>query len=122
MLEERGHKFVRYADDCNIYVKTPRAAERVMESCVKYLEKKLKLKVNKKKSSVGKPTETRFLGFCLWQWNEKIGIRVHVKSLKRLKERLKTMTNRKESGSIKYLLGKITLLINGWLAYYRIAI
>ena len=52
MLEERGHKFVRYADDCNIYVKSPRAAERVMAGCIKFLEGKMKLKVNRKKSNV----------------------------------------------------------------------
>jgi retron-type reverse transcriptase len=66
MLEERGHKFVRYADDRNIYVKSRRAAERVMEGCVKFLEGKLKLKVNRKKSTVGSPLKLKFLGFSLY--------------------------------------------------------
>jgi len=65
MLEERGHKFVRYADDCNIYVKSKRAAERVMENSVEYLEGKLKLEVNRKKSSTGSPLRLKFLGFSL---------------------------------------------------------
>jgi group II intron reverse transcriptase/maturase len=72
MLEERGHKFVRYADDCNIYVKSPRAALRVMEGSIQFLEGKLKLKVNRKKSTTGSPTKLKFLGFSLYQWKEKI--------------------------------------------------
>jgi retron-type reverse transcriptase len=66
MLEARGHKFVRYADDCNIYVKSPRAAGRVMEGCVKFLKGKLKLKVNRNKSAVGRPLKRKFLGFSLY--------------------------------------------------------
>jgi len=121
MLEERGHKFVRYADDCNIYVKSPRAAERVMAGCIKFLEGKLKLKVNRKKSTTGSPKKLKFLGFSLYRWKGRIGIRVHEKPQGRLKERLKTMTSRKRGGSIEQIFGEITRLINGWLAYYRIA-
>jgi group II intron reverse transcriptase/maturase len=121
MLEERGHKFVRYADDCNIYVKSLRAAERVMESCIKYLEKKLKLKVNRKKSGSGSPKELKFLGFSLCQWKEAIRIRVHGKPLKRLKERLKELTSRKRGGTIEQIIAGITRLLNGWLGYYWIA-
>ena len=121
MLEERGHKFVRYADDCNIYVKSPRAAERVMAGCIKFLEGKLKLKVNRKKSTTGSPTELKFLGFSLFRLKEGIGIRVHEKPLKRLKERLKAMTSRKRNGRIERILQEITRLMNGWLGYYRLA-
>ena len=121
MLEERGHKFVRYADDCNIYVKSPRAAERVMESCIKFLEGKLKLKVNRKKSTTGSPTMLKFLGFSLYRLMGRTGIRVHEKSLKRFKDRLKAITSRKRSGTIEEILAEITRLINGWLGYYRIA-
>jgi group II intron reverse transcriptase/maturase len=121
MLEERGHKFVRYADDCNIYVKSPRAAERVMEGCIKFLEGKLKLKVNRKKSTTGKPTKLKFLGFSMYQWKERIGIRIHEKPMERLKERLRTITSRKRGGTIKHILDEITKLMNGWLGYYRIA-
>jgi retron-type reverse transcriptase len=67
MLEERGHTFVRYADDCNIYVKSSRAAQRVMESCVKFLEGKLKLVVNRKKSTTGIPMKLKVLGFSLYR-------------------------------------------------------
>jgi len=121
MLEERGHKFVRYADDCNIYVKTPRAAGRVMEGCIKFLEGKLRLKVNRKKSTTGSPTKLKFLGFSLYRLNGKIGIRVHEKPLDRFKKRLKAITSRKRGGKIEEIIGEITRYINGWLGYYRIA-
>ena len=81
MLESRGHKFVRYADDCNIYVKSRRAAERVMASCVKFLEGTLKLTVNQKKSQVGSPLKLKFLGFSLYKTKKKAGIRPHRKSI-----------------------------------------
>jgi retron-type reverse transcriptase len=70
MLEERGHKFVRYADDCNIYVKSRRAAERVMDGCIRFLEGKLKLKMNRKKSAAGSPVKLKFLGFSLYRSKE----------------------------------------------------
>ena len=79
MLESRGHKFVRYADDCNIYVQSRRAADRVMESCTKFLEGKLKLKVNREKSKTGSPLRLKFLGFSLYKTGKKSGIRPHEK-------------------------------------------
>jgi len=121
MLEERGHKFVRYADDCNIYVKSPRAAERVMEGCIKFLEGKLRLKVNRKKSATGSPKKLKFLGFSLYEMKGKVRIRVHEKPLDRFKEKLKAMTSRKRGGKIEQILVEITRYINGWLGYYRIA-
>jgi len=121
MLEERGHKFVRYADDCNIYVKTPRAAGRVMEGCIKFLEGKLRLKVNRKKSATGSPAKLKFLGFSFYNMKGKIRIRVHEKPLERFKKRLKAITSRKRSGRIEQILEELTRLINGWLGYYRIA-
>ena len=121
MLEERGHKFVRYADDCNIYVKSPRAAERVMAGCIKFLEGKLKLKVNRQKSTTGSPTKLKFLGFSLYRWKGTTRIRVHEKPLERLKNRLKEITSRKRGGTIEQIMGEIIRLINGWLGYYRIA-
>jgi len=121
MLEERGHKFVRYADDCNIYVKSLRAAGRVMEGCIRFLEGKLKLKVNLKKSATGSPTRLKFLGFSLYAGKEGIKIRVHEKPLERLIERLKAMTSRKRSGKIEQILQEISRLMNGWIGYYRIA-
>ncbi|MDR1587668.1 MAG: group II intron reverse transcriptase/maturase, partial [Treponema sp.] len=121
MLEERGHKFVRYADDCNIYVKSRRAAERVMEGCVRFLEGKLKLKVNRKKSAVGSPLELKFLGFSLYRSKEGVRIRIHEKPLKRLMDRLKALTSRKRGGKMGRILEELTQLLIGWLGYYSIA-
>jgi group II intron reverse transcriptase/maturase len=98
MLEGRGHKFVRYADGCNIYVKSLRAAGRVMEGCIRFLEGKLRLKVNRKKSTTGSPTGLKFLGFRISNRKGKIRIKAHEKTLKRLKEKLKSITSRKRGG------------------------
>jgi hypothetical protein len=119
MLEERGHTFVRYTDDCNIYVKSGRAAERVMEGCTKYLEGKLK--VNRKKSAVGSPLKLKFLGFSLYRRKEGIGIRVHEKPLERLMDKLRSLTRWKRDGKMERILQKFSRLLIGWLGYYRIA-
>jgi len=79
-LDNREHKFCRYADDCNIYVKSRKAGERVMESISKFIEKKLKLKVNKNKSAVDMPCKRKFLSFSFYYKKGKIGIRAHEKS------------------------------------------
>lgn len=80
-LESRGHRFVRYADDCSIYVKSKRAGDRVMESLSKYIEKELKLKVNLEKSVVTRPWRTRLLGFTFYHKKGSKGISVHGKSI-----------------------------------------
>ncbi|GHV35522.1 hypothetical protein AGMMS4952_27770 [Spirochaetia bacterium] len=92
-----------------------------MESCTKFLEGKLKLKVNQKKSTTGSSTKLKFLGFSFYRFGKRIGIRVHEKSLDRLKERLKAMTSRKRSGTMEGILKEITRYIIGWLGYYSIA-
>jgi group II intron reverse transcriptase/maturase len=120
-LESRGHKFVRYADDCNIYVKSRRAAKRVLESCRKYLEGKLKLKVNVEKSKVGSPLRLKFLGFSLWRGKKSTGIRVHEKPMKKFKERVKQITSRKRGRAIGQVLQELKLYTTGWLNYYGIA-
>lgn len=121
MLEARGHRFVRYADDCNIYLKSLRAAERVMTSATKYLERKLRLKVNTEKSKVGSPLELKFLGFSLYQIKEKVGIRVHQKPMEKFKEKVKQITSRKRGRAIAQVLSELKLFTTGWLNYYGIA-
>jgi len=121
MLESRGHKFVRYADDCNIYVQSRRAADRVMESCTKYLEGKLKLKVNREKSKTGSPTRLKFLGFSLYKTGKKTGIRPHENSLERFKDRIRKLTSRKQARSMEEILWRLKLYTRGWLGYYAIA-
>ena len=121
MLENRGHKFVRYADDCNIYVKSRRAAERVMANCTKFLEDKLKLKVNRKKSQVGSPLRLKFLGFSMYKTGKKAGIRPHSKSIKRFKNKIRELTSRKQARSVELILKRLKRYTVGWLGYYSIA-
>jgi group II intron reverse transcriptase/maturase len=121
MLESRGHKFVRYADDCNIYVQSRRAADRVMESCTKFLEGKLRLKVNREKSKTGSPLRLKFLGFSLYKVKGKSGIRPHEKSLKKFKDTVRKLTSRKQGKSIEVILANLKRYTMGWLGYYAIA-
>lgn len=121
MLESRGHKFVRYADDCNIYVKSQRAAERVMTSCTKYLEKKLKLKVNQEKSKAGSPLKLKFLGFSLFRMGKRMGIRPHAKSIEKFKNKIRQLTSRKQAKPIPVILDNIKKYTIGWMGYYAIA-
>ena len=121
LLESRGHKFVRYADDCNIYVKSQRAAERVMTSCTKYLEGKLKLRVNRGKSQTGTPLELKFLGFSLYKTGKKTGIRPYQKSINRFKDKVRQITSRKRGRSIKQILHELKVFTTGWLGYYSVA-
>jgi len=121
MLENRGHKFARYADDCNIYVKSRRAADRVMESCVKFLEGKLRLKVNREKSKTGSPLKLKFLGFSLYKVRGKTGIRPHEKSLERFKDKIRELTRRNQARSVEEILWRLKVYTRGWLGYYAIA-
>ncbi|GAH04620.1 unnamed protein product, partial [marine sediment metagenome] len=83
-LEERNHKFCRYADDNQLYVKSRKAAERVMKSITIFIEDKLKLKVNKRKSAIGRPGERKFLGFSFYTKQEEIRIRIHPRTIERV--------------------------------------
>ena len=121
LLESRGHKFVRYADDVNVYVKSRRAAERVMANCIKYLEGELKLKVNREKSQTGSPLVLKFLGFSLYKRGKKVGMRPHRKSLKRFRDRIRQITSRKRGRSVKQILHELKVFTTGWLGYYSIA-
>jgi RNA-directed DNA polymerase len=121
-LESRGHKFVRYADDVNIYVKSQRAAERVLSSCRKFLETKLKLKVNESKSETGSPLRLKFLGFALRIIAKgQAGIRIHEKSKNRFKTKVRELLHRSQGRSIEYIIRKLRQYTIGWLGYYAIA-
>jgi RNA-directed DNA polymerase len=117
-LETRGHKFVRYADDCNIYVKTQRAGERVMKSVREFLEKKLKLKVNPKKSKVDKAQRVKFLGFSFYKYKGEMLIRVALRSLERFRDKLRRLTKRTRSGKLEDIIQEINTYIVGWIGYY----
>jgi len=114
-LERRGHSFVRYADDCNIYVKTERAGQRVMESVKGFLTKKLKLKVNEKKSAVGKPQERKFLGFS-FTWGKELKRRIAPVALKRFKTTVRELTG--NSRSIYQTVNNLAKYLTGWRGYF----
>lgn len=120
-LEKRGHKFCRYADDCNIYVKSERAGKRVMDGVRKILTEKLKLKVNEPKSAVDRPWKRKFLGFSFYKIKGNIGIRIHPKSVKKFKENIWRITNRNRSISFEERLEKLAVMGRGWVNYFGIA-
>jgi RNA-directed DNA polymerase len=120
-LEKRGHKFVRYADDCNIYVKTPRAGERVLEGVKQYLGKKLKLKVNPKKSKVERANRAKFLGFSFFKRKGEVFIRIAYRTKERLMEKIRSLTKRTRSSKLEDVLSAINRYLTGWIAYYRLA-
>lgn len=121
-LEARGLHFVRYADDCNIFVGSQKAAERVMKSITDFIERKLGLKVNATKSKIGRPNQIKFLGFGYFSDKDgKYQAKPHNLSIEKLKRKLKALTCRKWSISLDVRLKKLKQQITGWVYYFRIA-
>ena len=120
-LEKRELNFCRYADDCNIYVKSKKSAERVMKSITEFIEKDLKLKVNKEKSKVDRPWKLKYLGFSFYNKKNGMGIRVHNKSIEKLKATLKKITGRSNAMSMEYRAVKLKQTITGWINYFKLA-
>ena len=121
LLESRGLHFIRYADDIGIFVKSPRAAERVMQSCTNFLEgKQMKLKVNLEKSSYGHPRDMKFLGFKLIVRKGEGWIVIHPKSIARLKKKVRCITKRNKGRSFEQVLNELRSLLRGWVGYFGI--
>jgi len=120
-LEVRGHRYVRYADDCSIYVRSEKSAQRVMETITDYIESKLKLKVNRTKSKVSRPSESTLLGFSFYQSEKGWEIRIAPKSLVRIKKKIKDQTQRKDPTCAKEKIKKMEAVIRGWVNYFAIA-
>jgi RNA-directed DNA polymerase len=120
-LERRGHKFVRYADDCNIYVRSKRAGERVLKSIRTFLEKRLKLKVNETKSAVDRPWRRKFLGFSMYHRKSGMGIRLASETLKRVQNQIREITSRTKPESMMDRIRKLNSYLSGWLGYYALA-
>lgn len=118
-LEKRGHKFVRYADDCNIYVKSKRAGERTMASVKRFIEGKLRLKVNEKKSAVDRPWKRKFLGFSFTPSKEP-KVRIAKQSLKRMKKKVREITSRKMPYPMEYRIKKLNQYLLGWCGYFAL--
>jgi RNA-directed DNA polymerase len=116
-LERRGLRFARYADDCNVYVRSRRAGERVMASITRFITTKLKLKVNEQKSAVARPWERKFLGFS-FTWDREPRRRIAPKVVLRFKERVRELTNRTRGISIERMAEELAQYLRGWLGYF----
>ena len=120
-LEKRGLKFVRYADDCVIFTKSRKSANRVMENITKFIENKLKLKVNRTKSKVDRPWRIKYLGFSFYQVKGKVEIRVHPESIAKFKDKIREITSRSNATSMDTRYTKLKQVIVGWVNYFKIA-
>lgn len=120
-LEKRGHRYVRYADDCSIYVKSKRSGDRVMESITQYIEKELKLKVNTEKSSVTRPWMMKLLGFTFYHRKGEKGISIHRKSIASYKDKIRAITRRSKPYSMPLRLDRIRQLNQGWGHYFKLS-
>ena len=119
-LEARGHRFCRYADDCNIYVRSRRAGDRVLAGMRRYVEGRLKLKVNEAKSAVDRPWKRKFLGFSFLA-GKVIRIRLAPQSVKRLKAKLREITRRNRSQEMGERIQQLNRYLGGWISYYALA-
>lgn len=121
-LARRGHRFVRYADDCNIYVRSERAGKRVMASIRRFIEGRLRLKVNEAKSAVARPEERHFVGFCLRREAEDGGVEVRLsaRSKERIDAKIRELTPRNWGQSVRQCIERINSYLGGWIEYFRV--
>ncbi len=116
-LERRQHRFVRYADDCNIYVASERAGKRVMHSVTRFIRQRLKLRVNEAKSAVARPQERKFLGFSFTRGAEPKR-RIAPKALLRCKQRIRELTRRTRGISMEQMTKELASYLRGWKSYF----
>lgn len=119
-LERRGHRFCRYADDCNIYVRSERAGHRVMASITHFLETRLRLKVNTTKSDVDRPWRRNFLGYSVSWHKRQVRLRVAPKSLKAFMTKLRPLFKRSRGQSLATTIRTLNPVLRGWANYYRL--
>ena len=119
-LERRGHRFCRYADDCNIYVRSKAAGERVMESITRFLEKRLRLKVNREKSAVDRPWRRNFLGYTMTSHRQP-KLKVSPDSIQRIRGKIRELMRKARGCSLKKVIGELAPLLRGWINYFRLS-
>jgi RNA-directed DNA polymerase len=118
----RGHRFVRYADDIRVFVKSKRTAHRVLDQATKVLEKDLKLRVNREKSAINPATVATLLGFGFYfTKGGVVKVRMAPKAFKRVKDRIRELTSRKWSGSMEYRIQQLNRYVRGWMGYFRLS-
>jgi len=118
-LERRGHRFCRYADDCNVYVGSQRAGQRVMAAITGFLEQRLKLKVNAAKSAVARPWQRKFLGYSM-TWHRKPKLKIAQPSRERLAEKVRQRLRRARGHSLKQIIEQLNPVLRGWVVYFRL--
>ncbi len=118
-LEQRGHRFCRYADDCNIYVGSKRTGQRVMQASAAFQEQRLKLKVNASKSAVARPLERKFLGYSM-MWHSKPKLKIASQSRQRLVEKIRQMQRQARGKSLRQVIERLNPVLRGWTAYFRL--
>jgi len=119
-LERRGHRFCRYADDCNVYVRSRAAGERVLASLERFLRERLRLKVNRAKSAVARPWERKFLGYSV-TWHRLPRLKVSAESVTRFKSALRPMFRAGRGRRLAAVIGDLVPKLRGWVAYFRLA-
>jgi RNA-directed DNA polymerase len=119
-LERRGHRFCRYADDCNIYVKSKAAGERVMESLIRFLARRLRLRVNRDKSAVDRPWRRDFLGYSM-TWHTQPRLKVAADSINKVKARIREVIRKGRGCSLRKVMEELTPLLRGWVNYFRLS-
>ena len=120
-LERRGHRFVRYADDCMIFCKSRKSAERTLENIIPFIEGKLFLKVNRKKTGVSHISKVKYLGYTFYRYKGKCRLRVHPKSVRKLKDKIRELTDRNNGMSNTKREEKYQQFVRGWVNYYKLA-
>ena len=120
-LEKRGHKFVRYADDCMIFCKSKKSAERTLTNIIPFIEGKLYLKVNQDKTVVEQISKVKYLGYTFYKNKGKCRFRVHPKSIKKMKDKIRELTSRSNGWGNEYRALKLTQYIRGWVNYFGMA-
>jgi len=121
-LDRRGHRFIRYCDDSNIYVRSRRAGERVMVSISRFIERRMRLKVNTDKSAVARPQNRHFLGFRLRRlpWENQVEVMLSKRSLERMEKRIRELTPRNWGGSLRECIKRVSRYLRGWFGFFRI--
>ena len=120
-LERRGHRFVRFADDCIIFCKSKKSAERTLENILPFIEEKLFLKVNRKKTKVAHISKVKYLGYSFYRYKGKCRFRVHPKSVAKMKNKIRELTDRKNGMSNAFREEKYQDYVQGWVEYFRLA-
>jgi DNA-binding protein len=118
-LERRGHRFCRYADDCNIYIGSKRSGQRVMTAITAFLEQSLKLKVNAAKSAVARPWQRKFLGYSM-TWHKKPKLKIAQQSRERFAEKVRKTLRAARGGSLRRAVERLNPVLRGWVAYFRL--